>query len=47
MEISNALYSQMCSYDNIFLAYEKARKGKTLKRYVIDFEKNLKENLLQ
>ena len=47
MEISNALYSQMCSYDNIFLAYEKARKGKTLKPYVIEFEGKLRDNLTQ
>ena len=37
----------MCSYDNIFLAYEKARKGKTLKPYVIEFEKELVKNLQQ
>ena len=42
-----ALYEQLCEYDNLFHAYEKARKGKTLKRYVIQFEEQLKENLLQ
>ena len=41
------LYAQLCSYENLELAYEKARKRKTFKRYVILFEENLKENLLQ
>lgn len=41
------LFSQVCSYENLYLAYEKARKGKTLKKYVIEFEKKLKENLNQ
>lgn len=40
------LYDALCSYDNLFLAYKKARKRKTAKSYVIEFEKNLKENLL-
>jgi len=32
---------------NLILAYKKARKGKTKKKYVIEFEKNIRENLLQ
>jgi RNA-directed DNA polymerase len=40
-------YEQICDYDNLFSAYEKARKGKTQKDYVIEFEANLKNNLLQ
>lgn len=40
------LYAALCSYNNLFLAYKKARKRKTTKSYVIEFEKNLKENLL-
>lgn len=39
------LYESLCSYDNLELAFKKARKGKTLKTYVIDFEKKLKQNL--
>jgi RNA-directed DNA polymerase len=39
------LYSQICSYDNLYTAYKNARKGKTLKQYVIDFEANLVDNL--
>jgi retron-type reverse transcriptase len=41
------LYDKLCSYENLELAFKKARKGKTLKQYVIDFEQNAKENLLQ
>jgi len=44
--MSTDLYSQICSYSNLELAYKKARKKKTLKPYVIEFEKDLKQNLL-
>jgi hypothetical protein len=43
----NDLYSELCSYENLELAFKKARKRKTLKNYVIEFEANLKENLLK
>ncbi|MFH1917295.1 MAG: reverse transcriptase domain-containing protein [Nanoarchaeota archaeon] len=46
MKTYKNLYSTLCSYDNLFLAWQKARKKKTLKRYVIDFEENLEHNLL-
>lgn len=46
MENSIDLYDKLCSYDNLELAFRKARKRKTLKSYVIEFEKNLKQNLL-
>ncbi len=42
----NKLFNQITTYENLYLAYEKARKRKTLKKYVIDFEKNLKQNIL-
>jgi retron-type reverse transcriptase len=38
------MYSYLCSYDNLEKAFKKARKRKTLKPYVIEFEKNLKKN---
>src|SRR3989344_2340350 len=38
--------ARIFSCQNLFNAYKKARKGKTQKHYVIEFEKNLKENLL-
>lgn len=41
------LWQQLCSSENLLLAFQKARKGKTQKIYVKDFEKNLKENLLR
>ncbi len=40
-------YDQLCSFENLVLAYKKARKGKTLKPYVIEFSQNLKGNLFQ
>jgi RNA-directed DNA polymerase len=46
MQKPQSLYISLCSYDNLYLAYKKARKGKTTKDYVIEFEKNLKNNLL-
>jgi len=46
MKTHKNLYKKLCSKENIFLAYEKARKGKRKKESVIEFEKNLKENLL-
>ena len=41
------LYSQIYNLSNLFLAYKKARKHKTKKPYVIEFEKNLVRNLLE
>ncbi len=40
------LWNELCSYENLVLAYKKARKHKTTKEYVIKFEKDLKNNLL-
>lgn len=40
------LWKELCSYDNLLLAYKKARKHKTTKGYVVEFEKDLKSNLL-
>jgi len=39
------LWSELCSSDNLFSAFLKARKKKTKKAYVLEFEKNLIENL--
>ena len=41
------LYLEICGWDNFVLAWKKARKGKTRKRYVRKFEANLRENLLK
>ncbi len=45
--MDDALYSKLCSYDNLLLAFNKARKGKSTKPYVIEFENSLKDNLHQ
>lgn len=47
MKTYKNLYSRLCTYDNLFLAYKKAKKGKSKKSYVIEFEKNLQANLLE
>jgi retron-type reverse transcriptase len=47
METYRNLYARLCSYDNLLLAWQKARKRKTLKDYVIEFESNLESNLNQ
>ena len=46
MKTYNNLYQNIYDFDNLLLAYQKARKGKTKKFYVIKFEKNLEKNLL-
>lgn len=39
------LYQELCSEENLALAFKKARKRKSQKPYVIEFENNLKQNL--
>lgn len=41
------LYHKLCSYENLFLAYKKAKKGKSKKLYVVEFENDLQNNLLK
>ncbi len=41
------MYEDICSYKNIILAFKKARKGKTKRRYVKRFQRNLRKNLLK
>lgn len=45
MKTYSNLYKQVCSKENLELAWKKARKRKTLKQYVIAFESNISENL--
>jgi len=40
-----SLWQSLCGYQNLDLAYRKARKHKTLKPYVLEFEENLSGNL--
>ncbi|MEK6845758.1 MAG: reverse transcriptase/maturase family protein, partial [Nanoarchaeota archaeon] len=44
---NNCSYAELCSYDNLLFAFKKARKGKTLRPEVIEFEKDFNENILQ
>ena len=41
------MYEELCSIENLRLAFKKAKKGKTKKRYVKRFKKDLKENILR
>jgi retron-type reverse transcriptase len=45
MKSYNNLYSEIISLKNLILAYQKARKGKTKRKYVREFEENLAYNL--
>src|SRR3989344_6784729 len=45
MKTYKNLYEDIYDLNNLFLAYKKAKKGKSKKDYVIEFEKNLFENL--
>lgn len=43
----NNLYSEIINWENLITAWKKARKGKTKKDYVLEFEDNLRRNLLK
>ena len=43
----NNLYDKIISLKNLVLAWKKARKGKTKKIYVMEFEANFHDNLLK
>ncbi|HLC89234.1 MAG TPA: reverse transcriptase/maturase family protein [Candidatus Nanoarchaeia archaeon] len=47
MKTYKHLYPELCSYKNLESAFRKAKKRKSARLYVIEFEKNLKENLFQ
>jgi RNA-directed DNA polymerase len=46
MKTRKNIYSKIYGLDNLILAWRKARKGKTKKDYVTEFEKNTIKNLL-
>lgn len=46
MKTYKNLYPQICEFDNIHLAYLKARRAKRFKHEVLAFSKNLEENLI-
>ena len=43
---TNQVYPEIYDINNLFLAYKKARKGKSKKLYVVEFEKDLIKNLV-
>jgi len=45
MKTYNNLYENICSKKNLVLAWKKARKGKTKKEYVIEFEEDIVGNI--
>lgn len=47
MKTYKNLHEKICSFDNLILAWRKARKGKAKMSYVIRFESNLTENILK
>jgi RNA-directed DNA polymerase len=47
MKTYTNLYAKLCSSGNLYLAYIRARKRKSLKDYVTKFEEHLEENLKQ
>ncbi|NDV46130.1 reverse transcriptase [Paludibacter sp. 221] len=47
MKRINNLFEKVCEFDNLYLAYQKARQGKSNRYGVKLFEKNLDENLNQ
>ncbi len=47
MKTYKKLWNELCSIENLEFAFKKARKNKTLKPYVKEFEKDLHSNLLQ
>ena len=46
MKTYKNLYPKLCSFKNLELEFRKASKGKSKKFYVIEFKKNLNQNLL-
>lgn len=46
LKIYNNIYQKICDYQNLKFAFKKAKKGKTSKSYVIEFEKNFIKNLM-
>jgi len=47
MKTYKNLYKEIVSVDNLYLAYKKARKGKTKKNYVKEFSEDLINNLIK
>jgi retron-type reverse transcriptase len=47
VELNKNIYAKICSYDNLLLAFNSAKRGKAKRRYVKRFQLNLQNNLLK
>lgn len=47
MKTYKNLFDKICSFENLYLAYLKARKSKRYRPYVLEFSRNLEGNLLK
>ena len=47
MKTYRHLFEQVCDWDNLYLAYRKARKGKRSRPPAASFEFDLEDNLVQ
>lgn len=45
MKTYRHLFENICSYDNLLQAFQNAKRGKSKKPYVVEFEQNLQNNL--
>ena len=41
------MFEELCSYENLLLAFQKAKKGKSKRDYVRKFEKKLENNIIK
>ena len=41
------VYNEICSFENLYRAYQKARRGKRYLDYTVQFDRRLEENLLE
>ena len=41
------VFETICSFENLYVAYQKARRGKRYRDYAVHFERRLEENLLE
>lgn len=46
MKTIRNIFPQIYSFENLYRAFQKARRGKRYREYAVDFEKRLEENLL-
>ena len=47
MKTIRNVFEQICSFENLYQAFQKARRGKRYREYAVEFENRLEENLLR